>query len=112
MPFAQNLDYLMKTKGLSKYRLSKDLSCHQSTVANWLSGETEPHTNMQMQIAAYFGVSTERLMGDEFFESEKMPQPTAEATNLVKQQLYGIIEKMSKGQLMLLLEKAQDIENL
>ena len=54
--FSETLKRLMETKGVSKYRLAKDLGVSQSSVANWLSGR-KPHPFMVDKVYAYFGRS-------------------------------------------------------
>lgn len=66
MGFAQNLQYLMDSEGISRYRLAKDLNCHITTVTHWLTGETEPQKQNLIDIAKRFNVRVEDLDGDEF----------------------------------------------
>lgn len=56
MNFPETLQKMMETKGVTKYRLAKDLGVSQSSVANWLNGSS-PHPFMLDKIAAYFGCS-------------------------------------------------------
>lgn len=56
MNFSETLQKMMETKGVTKYRLAKDLGVSQSSVANWLNGSS-PHPFMLDKIAAYFGCS-------------------------------------------------------
>ena len=42
MGFAENLSKLMKHNNISMYRLAKEVDVHQTTVKNWLDGESEP----------------------------------------------------------------------
>lgn len=61
MNFAQNLKFLMDYHGLTKYRLAKDLSISQTTIANWLELKNVPHPNMLNAIANRFQISVEDL---------------------------------------------------
>ena len=54
--FSETLQKMMETKGVTKYRLAKDLSISQSTVTNWLEGRM-PHPFMMDKVYAYFGRS-------------------------------------------------------
>lgn len=54
MNFSETLKKMMETKGVSKYRLAKDLGISQSSVANWLNG-SNPHPFMLDKVYAYFG---------------------------------------------------------
>ncbi len=51
MQFAQNLNNLLMKKGITKYRLSKKLGVHQTTVKNWVDGLTMPKFEMIEKIA-------------------------------------------------------------
>lgn len=62
MNFAQNLKRVMDEKQFTKYRLSKMLDVHQTTVKNWLDGKTEPKFEMIEKIADALGVSTNDLL--------------------------------------------------
>ena len=55
--FSETLQKMMQTKGVTRYRLAKDLGISQSTVTNWLEGRT-PHPFMMDKVYAYFGRST------------------------------------------------------
>lgn len=63
MNFSETLKRLMETKGVSKYRLAKDLGVSQSSVANWLSGR-KPHPFMVDKVYAYFGRSVTEVSPD------------------------------------------------
>lgn len=97
---------LCKEKGVKPYTVAREIGLGTSNVAQWKKGST-PRPSILEKIAKYFGVPVAY-----FFGQKEPPPAKPEAADPVKQQLYGIIEKMSRGQLMLLLEKAQDIENL
>ena len=42
MGFPENLHRLMQRDNISMYRLARELDVHQTTIKNWLSGESEP----------------------------------------------------------------------
>ncbi len=52
-------DSLMKAKGVSAYRVAKDLDITQSTLSDWKSGRSMPKTDKLSKIAEYFGVTIE-----------------------------------------------------
>lgn len=54
MNFSEMLKKMMETKGVTAYRLAKDLGVSQTSVANWLTGR-KPHPFMADKIFAYFG---------------------------------------------------------
>lgn len=62
MNFAQCLQDLMQITGITRYRISKEIGCSPSTVTNWLNG-TDPTGDRIQQVADYFGVSTDYLLG-------------------------------------------------
>jgi transcriptional regulator with XRE-family HTH domain len=49
----------MKAKGVSAYRVAKDLDITQSTLSDWKSGRSMPKTDKLSKIAEYFGVTIE-----------------------------------------------------
>lgn len=62
MDFAKRLNELMQITGISRYRISKEIGCSPSTVTNWLNG-TDPTADRIQQVADYFGVSADYLLG-------------------------------------------------
>lgn len=78
MSFAQRLKYLMDERGLTNYQLAKNLDIHPTTVANWLGGK-EPRKSTQHQLAKYFGVSTDYLLGE---SDKKMPTVEGELSDV------------------------------
>lgn len=64
MTFAQRLAELLKNGNMTAYRLSKTLGVHQTTVKNWLDGNSKPRTEYIEKIAEHFGVSIDYLMGN------------------------------------------------
>lgn len=63
MNFVDRLNELMNNRGISKYRLAKDLQVQPSVVGRWVSGENLPSLEKSIQIADYFNVSTDYLLG-------------------------------------------------
>lgn len=64
MDFAQRLAELLKKENMTAYRLSKTLGVHQTSVKNWLEGNSKPRTEHIEKIAERFGVSIDYLMGN------------------------------------------------
>lgn len=62
MSFSQGLKEAMEKKGVTAYRLSKDLGVHQTTISNWLSGKSTPKAQMLEKIADYFAVTVDQLL--------------------------------------------------
>lgn len=87
MNFAQTLSNLMAKKGLTNYQLAKDLDVHQTTVANWLEGKP-PRRKTAMQLADYFNVTVDYLLGAD----QKESAPITEAD----EELYEIREAVRR----------------
>lgn len=64
MNFAERLNALMQSNGVTKYRISKIVGCSATTVANWLNG-TAPTGEYLQKLSAFFGVSVDYLLGNE-----------------------------------------------
>lgn len=59
------LKELRKSRGLSQKEFSKEIGVAQNTVSNWENGNRLMKINTATKIAAYFGVSTDYLLGTE-----------------------------------------------
>ena len=79
MEFNQLLSDLMKERGWTNYRLAKQMDCSQSTVANWIAGETKPQKATMKRLAAVLGVSVAYLNGD-----EKRPAEAGQRDELIR----------------------------
>lgn len=62
--FAARLKELRTTAGFTQAQLAKQLGVTQSTIGNWESGCRVPRTEMARKVAAFFGVSTDYLLGE------------------------------------------------
>lgn len=63
--FAIRLNTLIKESNITKYRLAKDLQCSKQSVCNWCDGISEPKITYIREIANYFSVSADYLLGME-----------------------------------------------
>ena len=61
--FSERITELRYEKGLSQINFAKILNVTQSTVAKWERGEREPNFEMLVQLAKFFNVSTDYLLG-------------------------------------------------
>lgn len=61
MPFSENLVSLQAEKGLTNYRLAKDIGVHCSTVQNWRDGR-KPLLEHAHKVATYFGKTVDEMM--------------------------------------------------
>ncbi|MFQ7478404.1 MAG: helix-turn-helix domain-containing protein, partial [Streptococcus sp.] len=56
MSYATNLCDLMQSRGISSYKLAKEVGVHVSTVTNWKDG-SNPKIEHVKKVADYFGVT-------------------------------------------------------
>ncbi len=61
--FAKRVAELRLEKNLSQTELAKILEISQTTVAKWENGERKPSVNALIDIANFFDVSTDYLLG-------------------------------------------------
>lgn len=61
MSFSENLVKLQKEKGVSDYRLAKDLQLSPTTIGNWKNGAV-PSIERAHAVASYFGKSIDEMM--------------------------------------------------
>lgn len=61
--FAIRLNKLIKENKITKYRVAKDLKCSKQSVINWCDGISEPKISHIQQLAEYFNVSADYLIG-------------------------------------------------
>ena len=61
--FSKNLKNLLKNNNVSQYELSKILHNSQQSISRYVNGVTEPDIYNLIQIANYFNVSTDYLLG-------------------------------------------------
>ena len=76
--FSENLKELRRTKKLTQERLADFLGVAFQTVSKWERGETYPDISMLPEIAGFFGVSVDALLGVNRAENE------AEITELLE----------------------------
>ena len=61
----ENYARLRDERGLSDYAIAKELGIGRSTFSEWKKGDYTPKIDKLRKIAAYFGVTTDELQGDE-----------------------------------------------
>ena len=61
--FAERLKELRTDKGLSMKQLAKELNITDAAISNWENNINEPKITYLKDIAIYFGVSTDYLLG-------------------------------------------------
>lgn len=76
MGYTANLCGLMEKRGVSSYKLAKDVGVHVSTVTNWKDGKEVKAENLTA-LCTYFGCSLDYLAG-KMEETKKAPTQKGE----------------------------------
>ncbi len=71
-----NFEQLLVERGTTTYKVAKETGISNSTFSDWKSGRSTPKLDKMQKIAAYFDVSLESLMGEDF-----MPVRDIESTS-------------------------------
>ena len=61
--FAERLSYLRKTKNLSQHELGEIFHISQRSISRLETGESLPNSQILNQVADFFNVSTDFLLG-------------------------------------------------
>lgn len=101
--FYYNYVNLCNKRGISPSAAAEEMGFHRSDVTRWSKGSAPRQTTIQ-KIANYFNI-------DEIELTKEKPPAEPEAVDPNKQALYDAIDKMSKAELILLLERAEKIIN-
>jgi transcriptional regulator with XRE-family HTH domain len=56
--FQERMKALLERKGITKYKLAKDLGKPTTTILNWINRNKTPRPKTMQKIAEYFGVTT------------------------------------------------------
>lgn len=60
---AERLKSLMDEEQITSYKLSKILGISQSVIGYWLKGKTTPNADYIIELADYFNVCADYLLG-------------------------------------------------
>ena len=63
MKIGENIAMLRRKKGVTQAQLADELHFTRQAISNWERGQTEPDAQTLPVLAAYFGVSTDELLG-------------------------------------------------
>lgn len=74
MSFAENLARIQAERGVTNYRIAKEIDVNQTSIVNWKNG-TKPHPRNVKRLADYFNVSVDELLAGD--ESEKQERRTS-----------------------------------
>lgn len=61
--FGERLNYLLKEKSITKYKLSIDTGVSKSILSDYCKGKVQPTADVIIVIAKYFDVSAGFLLG-------------------------------------------------
>jgi len=63
MTTIERIFLLLEQRGITRYRLSKDLGISEGALFSWKNGTRQPSTDLIIKIAAYFNVSADYMLG-------------------------------------------------
>lgn len=94
---------LLKEKGLTAYRISKEINVSQSTLSDWKKGKSTPKTDKLQLIADYLEVSIDYLVGKTDIrqtanESNWKPQLTSKDDRDIKKELNSLLEELESSE--------------
>lgn len=73
MDIGSRISKILIDKGITQYRLSKDIGISPSSIANYINGETKPDISKLKQICEYLGITIEELTdGTKYEKSYKL----------------------------------------
>lgn len=70
--FATRLKAARNARGLKQKKVAKDFNIHIATYVNYETGKTEPSLTMLRDIAVYYNVSADYLLGLKNAEEEEL----------------------------------------
>jgi transcriptional regulator with XRE-family HTH domain len=92
---------LMKEKGVTRYKVSKDTGISQSTLSDWKRKRSTPKIDKLQILADYFGVTVDYLTGSNLEKNnDQKEKPTLNEKDErdIKVKIDGIINMMSNQQ--------------
>ena len=63
MSFSENLTRIQADRGVTNYRIAKEIDVSQASIANWKNG-TMPHPRNVKRLADYFNVTVDELLAE------------------------------------------------
>lgn len=86
----ENLKKLRKSKGLSQAAFAKEIHASQNTVSQWEKGVRQPNNETLKEIAKYFNVSIDYLLGENNISSADLELQGIDFA------LYGEVKDLSE----------------
>ena len=68
--FSDCITQLRKERNLTQKEVADAFSLSRQTVSNWEKGKITPHIDVLAKIAAYFGITTDFLLGNETYTTQ------------------------------------------
>ncbi len=105
MEFSRKVKELREKKGLTMEKLANELGVSKSRVNMWENNGTVPRQDVLIQLAKYFRVSSDVLLGIEYFSNtssisdsiqRKMKDLDSEETKKVDAYIDEILSKRAK----------------
>ena len=82
----ENYERILKERGLTNYKVSKDTGIAQSVLSTWKTKETTPKADKLQILAEYLGVSIDYLLGvqpnvqsEEYYQNDEASRAAQEA---------------------------------
>lgn len=102
MTFCEVLRALIEDRGLTQKQLAGDLCIAVSTMGGYVQGTSEPDFDTLKRIAAYFGVSSDYLLGI----------PTGRSNSYTEDRLLQVFRSMTPEQQTIFLEQGKAVAKL
>lgn len=96
------LKELRKKAGLTQKQFAKAIGAAQNTVSQWETGTREIDNSKLKEIASFFGVSTDYLLGHSGEETKNLADNVSEA----KREMIDLVDRLSDDQVRKLLQIA------
>ena len=98
MHIGQQIEKLIKERGIQQKSLASILEVGQSTVSHWISGRQEPNTIQRKKLCKYFNITEAELFG-------------ATPQNLSPDILEALQDPIAVKALLITYKNSQDIKN-
>ena len=85
MDIGERIRYLRKSEGLSQTALAKKLKLKRSTISAWEAGVSHPQSVLLKELAEYFHVSVDYLLGLENREHIQIDHLDEEQKALIRE---------------------------
>lgn len=94
---ASNLKYLSALKGMTQTQLSVELGFANSTISNYINKKSEPDPDKLLDIAAYFNITVDHLIGKDLTGDEISLTAMDEEEVKITRELVAVIARYEKA---------------